>query len=80
MHAAEDIAYSLNLQHYGKMWPNSVDDVYDKMFKGCNLPAITPEGEEYYPIWTKAEMRIITCIIEDGINIITNSFEFIASS
>jgi hypothetical protein len=29
--------------------------VYDKLFRGCNLPATTPDGEHYVPVWTASE-------------------------
>ena len=32
------------------------NDVYDKLFLGCNLPAVTPPGEQYVPTWNASEI------------------------
>ncbi len=34
-----------------------LDKVYDKIFWGCNLPSVTPEGKSYSPIWTNEEVE-----------------------
>jgi hypothetical protein len=31
--------------------------VYQKFFLGCNLPAVTPEGKSYHPLWTASEAK-----------------------
>jgi hypothetical protein len=69
-HAAEDIADSLEIPFYGSMGANNTDDIYDRLFWGCNLPAVTPKGKHYTPIWTGEELRILTRTIKDGIRII----------
>lgn len=33
--------------------------IYNKIFWGCNISAVTPEGKSYEPIWTKKELKII---------------------
>lgn len=30
--------------------------IYDKLFWGTNLPAVTPSGQSYTPLWTEAEL------------------------
>ena len=42
--------------------------IYDKVFYGSNLPAITPEGQRYDPVWTFAEIRFIRKAMELGIS------------
>lgn len=32
---------------------------YDKIFWGCNLPAVTPEGRVYQPVWCEEEIEAI---------------------
>jgi hypothetical protein len=29
--------------------------LYDKLFKACNVPSMTPPGEHYEPVWTASE-------------------------
>ncbi len=43
--------------------------IYDKLFGGNNLPAVTPEGESYHPTWTKKELRIIREVLGAGLAI-----------
>ncbi len=40
--------------------------VYDKLFYGNNLPAITPEGEHYEPAWSSQEIALISQAMELG--------------
>ena len=68
---AEDVARSLKLPFYGKN--KATDDIYDKLFWGCNLPAMTPEGEEYIPEWSQEELGLLAKVIDEGISIIVKS-------
>ena len=42
-------------------------DLYEKLFWANNLPAITPPGAEYYPVWTKAEVDALAQVLRLGI-------------
>ncbi len=35
------------------------NNLYNRIFWGCNIPAVTPEGESFTPTWTKKELKII---------------------
>ena len=39
---------------------------YEKVFFGCNLPAVTPEGEHYVPTWSEAEIQKIRDVLVAG--------------
>jgi hypothetical protein len=41
--------------------------VYDKLFFGCNLPAVTPPGEHYVPTWTPAELHELKRVLLLGL-------------
>ena len=43
--------------------------IYDKLFWGNNLPAVTPEGEHYEPTWTKRELKIMREVLSDGLSL-----------
>ena len=43
-------------------------DVYDKLFWGNNLPAVTPPGECYTPLWNLDEVRELQSILGRGID------------
>jgi hypothetical protein len=41
--------------------------VYDKLFFGCNLPAITPRGEHYVPTWSRSEISALKRVLLLGL-------------
>jgi len=42
-------------------------EIYTKLLCGNNLPAITPEGNFYVPIWSGKEKRIIREVLSQGL-------------
>ncbi len=40
--------------------------IYNKLFWGCNLPSVTPEGEQYNPAWTQRELKIMAQVLGAG--------------
>lgn len=49
--------------------------VYEKLFWGCNLPAVTPESCEYIPIWRGREIYLIKRMIKSGIDLATDKLQ-----
>jgi hypothetical protein len=43
------------------------NDLYDKLFRANNLPAVTPPDAEYYPIWTRAELVALAQLLRLGV-------------
>jgi hypothetical protein len=41
--------------------------LYDKLFRANNLPAMTPPGAEYYPVWTRAEVVALAQLLRLGV-------------
>ncbi|MEO0376861.1 MAG: hypothetical protein AAF329_20020 [Cyanobacteria bacterium P01_A01_bin.17] len=41
--------------------------IYDKIFFGNNLPAITPKGEQYLPSWNSDEVDILCAVLSAGL-------------
>ncbi|MBQ4465214.1 MAG: hypothetical protein II916_04555, partial [Oscillospiraceae bacterium] len=39
---------------------------YDKLFWGCNVSAIVPEGERYVPHFTRRELRAVRQLMQRG--------------
>jgi hypothetical protein len=37
--------------------------VYEKLFRANNLPAMTPPGAEYYPVWIRAEVEALATVL-----------------
>jgi hypothetical protein len=43
------------------------NQLYEKLFMGCNLPSITPPGEEYVPSWTASEVATLKRLLLLGL-------------
>jgi hypothetical protein len=41
--------------------------LYEKLSRANNLPAMTPPGAEYYPVWTRAEVDALAQVMRLGI-------------
>ncbi|EIJ41324.1 hypothetical protein BegalDRAFT_0404 [Beggiatoa alba B18LD] len=56
----EDILRTFHLDKESKKLKSPIlNKVYKKLFYGCNLPSVTPEGESYSPIWTNEEIFLV---------------------
>jgi len=56
----EDMLLTFNLKNdFKKLRSRVLNKAHDKLFYGCNLPSVTPEGKSYSPIWTKEEITAI---------------------
>lgn len=42
--------------------------LYNQLFYGCNLPAMTPVGEHYEPEWSEADVEEIRRVLKAGID------------
>lgn len=47
----------------------STNNVYHKIFWGCNISAVTPEGEFFTPRWTKKELKVLRRTLNTGFRI-----------
>jgi hypothetical protein len=47
--------------------------IYDKLFWGSNLPAVTPAGERYDPVWNTSEIESLTTIFTSGLDLFISS-------
>lgn len=62
-----DVARSVDLTFD----PQSTEllDIYNKLFWGSNLPAMTPEGEHYVPSWDEDEVQRLADALATGLAI-----------
>lgn len=51
----EDISRSTN----GNFAKDRHYEIYERIFWGCNISAVTPEGESFTPTWTEDELKTI---------------------
>ena len=62
----DDVASSIEFEWISQ----EADVVYDKLFWGNNLPAVTPPGKRYDPIWSDDEVETLRKILGDGIGLV----------
>ncbi len=53
---------------FGKL-SSELSGVYDKLFWGNNLPAMTPKGERYVPQWSPEETRSLAEVLSTGFDL-----------
>lgn len=63
-----DIAYSVG-KELEPIKTRRLNRCYNKLFRGLNLPAVTPEVCEYEPIFTKRERKLIREAMHTGMEI-----------
>ena len=61
-----DAAHSVNCQFWGDDQDEDTQNIYKKLFYGCNLPAMKMNGEDYFPDWNEEERKRIVEIFENG--------------
>lgn len=64
-----DIAYSVGMR-FEPVRTRRSNKVYSKLFFGLNLPAMTPPGEKYVPLWTKKERKLLRELMSFGLNML----------
>jgi hypothetical protein len=52
-------------------------NIYEKLFWGNNIPAVTPDAESYEPIWTKREVKVIREVLAVGLSIFREKIIFV---
>jgi hypothetical protein len=65
---AGDVARSVNEPFEDR--GEGLDEVYNKLFFGNNLPSMTPPGEQYNPQWTEDELGLLRARIEMAVDLI----------
>lgn len=68
-HSVADGVSFLKIDH-------ELDVVYEKAFWGNNLPAVTPEGESYHPLWSLEEMQGLVKLLAQGLELFDQVVRF----
>lgn len=64
----EDLLRTVNAPKNLEIYENKkLGKTYNKIFCGCNLPSITPEGRSYNPIWQASEIEALKRSIKEAI-------------
>ena len=48
--------------------PNRTQNIYQKLFWGSNIPAITPPGKHFTPLWSGAEVTVMREVLGAGLS------------
>jgi len=56
------------------------NDVYEKLFWGNNLPAVTPAGQQYEPVWLDEEVEKLRVALNAGLCLFRNSIATVDQS
>ncbi len=70
-----DVAHSIKAHFIGDKKNGMIQNIYEKLFYGCNLPAIKKSEKEYIPQWTEEEKNGIIEVIENGFDILIAAFK-----
>ena len=55
----------------------AINQIYNKLFYGCNLPAMKESEPDFMPKWTDDEKKLLLKIINNGLNILTESLNVV---
>ena len=73
----DDIARSILDSAFPRL-SKDASEVYDKLFWGSNLPAMTPPGEHFDPIWSGREVEELRRVLATGIMMLRRGLSEIA--
>lgn len=65
-----DLAHTVGQPFPGDRTEGPVQDVYNKLFYGCNLPALRKKGPLYIPAWSAEEIQAILQVLEAGFSLL----------
>lgn len=70
-----DLARTVNCKFLGDNSGGDVEGIYQKLFYGCNLPAIRKDGEIFVPEWNESERKRLAEIFDNGFRILSDAIE-----
>lgn len=68
-----DLARSVNCKFLGDNSDGDVEGIYQKLFYGCNLPAIRKDRETFVPEWNESERKRLAEILANGFRILSDA-------
>lgn len=72
-----DAARSVNCPFSGDSREDDIQRIYNKLFCGCNLPAVKNDGEVFSPAWEETEKHRILAVLENGFKMIAKVLHFV---
>lgn len=66
-----DIAQSVHQPFSGDARDEKTQNLYNKLFYGCNLPAMRQGSPLYHPVWSDDERILLQKILRDGLALTT---------
>lgn len=65
----DDVARSVRDSEFMRL-SKEASGVYDKLFWGSNLPAVTPPGEHFEPVWSNQEEATLRQVLVRGMTVL----------
>jgi hypothetical protein len=75
LNAFGDIASSIGNKVYLRL-SKHIDRIYQKLFWGCNLPAVTPRKKVFHPLWNQKELEKLQAIFDYGLKMLQDNIVF----
>lgn len=72
----DDILQSVTNQTLEEIYDDDGLNVYDQLFKGANVPSMTPEDARYDPVWTKGDVIVLANYLKRGLNFLKEKIAF----
>ena len=69
------MAKSIDCDFLGDSKAEEIQNIYDKLFYGCNLPSLKKNGEDFLPKWADDEMNLIKKVLKNGFEVLQRALK-----
>ena len=76
----EDVARSAQINFQDLSGGKDLSGIYEKLFYGNNLPAVTPSKTTYHPVFSKSERRALRNYLRNLCSVVFKQLERLKSS
>ena len=70
-----DMAKSIDCDFLGDSKSEEIQNIYDKLFYGCNLPSLKKSGEDFLPKWADDEKNLIKKVLKNGFEVLQRALK-----
>ena len=75
------LEYSIRYGKIDRLWflgdskSEEIQNIYDKLFYGCNLPSLKKSGEDFLPKWADDEKNLIKKVLKNGFEVLQRALK-----
>lgn len=70
-----DLAHTVGQPFPGDCTEGFIQNLYSKLFHGCNLPSLRKNGPLYTPDWSEEERQALLQVLETGFSLLQNALD-----